>query len=258
MKFSHIARLAPILVWQALACHNVAFGTSIVAFRDGKNVFIGSDSLRIYIDRSLPSTRVCKIVQISKTQFVAMASMPSGSHYDAIAIAKTSVDSNSIQRTANAFVDSMMAPLRETIRDVLGEVNTPLGKEMYDTFIAGPAPWLSALFVGFNGRESRIEFREFKISEEQGEYILTTFKGSCGTGCKGDDVIIRSGDYSQTPRAEALRMVRQNARAGIKRLIQAEIIAHPAEVGPPIDILVVEPKRAYWSKGNSEGCEAIY
>lgn len=258
VNFSHIARLLLVLACHALACRNAAFGTSIVAFRDGRSVFIGSDSLQAHVNRDLPNTTVCKITQIAKTQFVAVASMPSGSHYDAVAIAKASAHSISVQETADAFVDSMTAPLRETIRDVLQVRNTPNGRAIYDTYISGPAPWLSVIFVGFDGRESRIESREIKVSEERGEYFLTTYKASCGTGCKGDAAIIRSGYYSGTSRAKALRLVRQNARAGIKRLIRTEIAAHPTDVGPPIDILVVERTRAYWSKGNREGCEAIY
>jgi hypothetical protein len=153
----------------------------------------------------------------------------------------------------------MTAPLRETIREVLQVRNTPNGKAIYDAYISGPAPWLSAVFVGFDGQEGRMEFREIKISEERGDYVLNIRKASCGMGCKGEEsAIFRVGFYSQTTRSEAHRMVQKNARSGIKRLIHAEIIAHPADVGLPIDILVVEPARAYWSQGNSEGCEVIY
>jgi hypothetical protein len=270
MKFPHIPRLIFVFVWQAFTGCQAACGTTLIAYRsDSGVVFLGSDSLQVSIDSAVPSRTLCKIDQISSDQFVAFASMPSGTHYDALEIAKRSVASGNLRATADAFERALLpnpsaqtvGPLAQTVQDVLQLRETQNGKRIFDKFIIGPAPWISAVFVGFNGHESRIEVREFKVSlDAAGTVGATTFRMSCGEKCVGESSLVRSGNYPDASRAAVVKTLKGSQSftvLGIYNFVNAEIKADPAEVGPPVNILVVEPQRAYWSDGYNDGCEAI-
>jgi len=251
---AHKLRLSRIIAASLLFVGS-AQSTSLVILRLNSVVVIGADSLIVSLDAGDPSAHRCKIHQISRNRFAAFGGVTESTLYDPVVIAKGFVN-RSIAEEATGFDDAIRSYLEETVRIVLQH---PQARERMRKQLAGEVPWFTTAFVEYDGRTTRVASTETFVSSIVGAEIKLRSGPvhSCPGDCANGNILWQLATHNVSTQ-EARAMIDQSSSSpdAVVRIVMEEAKRSP-DVGLPISILTVEPTRAYWSPGNSEGCEAI-
>jgi len=251
-------RLVTVCVAVICCFGRVALCTAIVVNIQKGVVTVGSDSKVTNVDGRIKEKPMCKIRQISSRQFVAISSFPVMPDYNAYEIAGSSVQTTGAVATAKRFVAAMEAPLYRTCENVRNtRPRLAVSRRLYEERIKPKKPWISAVFIGFDGKQIEVAREEIVLFEDSGECRVAYTPTTCINDCTKGPALLRLG-YHTVPTEQAQQMIwNGNAVLGIKNLIRAEIKANKREVGVPIDILVVTANVGHWVGANKKGCKAI-
>jgi hypothetical protein len=225
-------RRAGILVLVFLVSEDLATATTIVIMRTTTGFVVGTDSLaRVEeVNGTLHAAHICKVGSLGPNQYVAVAGilefLPSG------------LDTwRSIEKIAasGGLLHAKGAHIESELRGFL---------DATASWSAEPVKVEVALF-GFEAGQPVVLLSTYESKVDGAGKIVST----TSTQLLSDEVLLLGEFGAAALLAKSRgRINQEDAVAGVRELIQAQIQATPDRVGPPINILRIDAAGYTWAE----------
>lgn len=222
--------------------------TTIVAVKTPKEIYIGADSkVTDTFGNTAANAQACKIVQAGSL-FFAYAGF-ARDNQTGFSIPQIALDA--LNQKPEASIAERVDILTKTVVEKLN-VELPLLKQSsfptYREKIDGRT-FLKILVAGFEKNKPVVLLRRFRFgetSEQTFGVIVST--NDCDAACTGKVVtrFLGETDAIDGLAEETKDFWKQGFAAGVRKLIETEIVARDDYVGAPVDILQITAKRAVW------------
>lgn len=230
-----------------------AEATTIVAVKTRKEIVIGADSKVTDTFGNAIGTTACKIVVSGKLAF-GYAGF-ARDHKTGFDIRKIVLDALSAasSETLSRRVESATAKVVEALTEELRELKRN-SEITYREKVEGKV-FLRLIFAGFEKKRPALLLRRFRLGLlPDGSTGVVVSSADCGADCEGNYVTRFIGE------TDAIDGLPEDTRdfwktglvPGVRRLVEVEIAARDAYVGPPIDIIRILPSRIVWVQKKPE------
>jgi hypothetical protein len=250
-------KLARLLLLLLLCAGRVA-ATTIVAVKTPALIVIGADSKMTDTFGGGVGNQGCKIVQAGNLFFA----------YEGLARdRRTGFDI--VKIAAAALAVRPQASPAERVSIMTGFITSRLFAELpdlkrhdpetYREKVEGGQTFLKILVAGFEGGQPLLFVRGFRAAPLNGQAIgVSVLPDDCLADCGGAVAVRMLGE---TAAIEGLAEETQGfwsggIAEGVRRLIETEIAARSEYVGPPVDLLRIDPTAARWLQKKPD-CPAI-
>ena len=228
----------------------VSFGTAGVAIRRSNALIVGTDSL--FWTGDTPKLG-CKI-RHENGVFVATAgvSFSNGTGFDVYDWARRSaIKTGSAKKTAMEFVASAYDPFVRA----LGEIRADY-PDYYKTRIKPMREPLQVVFFGFENKLPLFVFVYASIRDDPRLpiHISMHYKSCPGSACPLGEGGQLFGEVKAAERTFAMTPADVDDVETVRRMIEAEKVAHPLTVNGPTEVIVVDSKGFRWPH-NDQHCE---
>ena len=224
-------RRAGILVLVFLASEDLATATTIVIMRTTTGFVVGADSLaRVEdINGTRHAGHICKVGSLGPNQYVAVAGI--------VEFLATGLDTwRIIEKIAagGGLLPAKGAQIESELRGLL-DATAP--------WSADPVKVQVALFGFEDGRPVVLLSNYESKVDGAGKIVSRT-----STELLSDEVLLLGESAAADFVKSRGRTTKEDPVAGVRELIQAQIQATPDRVGPPINILRIDPAGYVWAE----------
>ena len=240
-----------------LAVHqSAAKATTIVVARSDKEIVIGADSKVTDTYGKELNSQVCKIQQVGNL-FIAFEGLlrdkATGFSVPEIAVRSLQLKPDA---TAAEKVNILTGFLTAELFDELLRVRRDSADEFH-TKLEGQT-FLRIVIAGFENNRPVVFVRQFRTAFIARGIGVTVIPDDCLDDCKGEVVTRFLGE------TEAIEGLPEDSPGfwkdglvtGVRRLVEIEIGARSEYVGPPIDLLQINPRGAKWIQ-KKEACPEL-
>ncbi|MDQ5847309.1 MAG: hypothetical protein M3539_18650 [Acidobacteriota bacterium] len=239
-----------------LASINSTRATTIVVARTSTEIVIGADSKVTDSYGKALNSETCKIQQVGNL-FIAFEGL--------LRDKKTGFVVADIARRALQLKFDGTAAERVSI--LTGFLTTALVNELIQVKRNSPdefqkklegRTFLRVVVAGFEKNKPVVFVRNFRMALVAGKMAVTVIPDDCLDDCQGDVVTRFLGETAAIDGLpeETPGFWTEGVVAGVRRLLEVEIMARSEYVGPPIDILRIDAKGAKWVQKKAQ-CPAI-
>ena len=246
----HPLRL-PILLMFFLIGSKGSAQTSVVVFRTDTAIFAAADSKSDPTDRSRP-TVMCKFFKTADLYYGI-----SGVYFDEYpnVVSQSGISLATIRSGTRRFEQIISPILQDAFERLRAEYPA-----RYEHFMHVEKPGIDFIFFGMKKTVPVVATVGFRLEESEKSVKVTVGRTEFldGPHCPGGNVICGAlSGFNKAILAYQSRNPdwwRTNNRASlVKKFVQLEIDAEPANVGPPISVLQIDAKGARWIQ-NGVGC----
>lgn len=251
-----LPRVSAVSLILLLASINSTRATTIVVARTSTEIVIGADSKVTDSYGKALNSETCKIQQVGNL-FIAFEGL--------LRDKKTGFAVADIARRALQLKFDGTAAERVSI--LTGFLTTGLVNELIQVKRNSPdefqkklegQTFLRVVVAGFEKNKPVVFVRNFRMALVAGKMAVTVIPDDCLDDCQGDVVTRFLGETAAIDGLpeETPGFWTEGVVAGVRRLLEVEIMARSEYVGPPIDILRIDAKGAKWIQKKAQ-CPAV-
>lgn len=233
-----------------------ARATTIVVARTSMEIVIGADSKVTDSYGKALNSETCKIRQIGNL-FIASEGL--------LRDKKTGFSVADIARRALQIRPDVTAAERVSI--LTGFLTSALVEELVQVRRNSPnefqiklegQTFLRIAIAGFEKNKPVVFVRHFRMALISGKMAVTVIPDDCLAACEGEVVTRFLGETAAIDGLpeDTPGYWNEGVVAGVRRLLEMEVMARSEYVGPPIDILRIDAKGAKWIQRKTQ-CAAI-
>lgn len=226
--------------------------TSIVVFRTDTAIFAAADSKASSYDKQEP-TVTCKFFKAGELFFSI-----SGLYFDGYSeiVTNTGMNLHAIRSSSKNFEKVLLPLLRDALEKMRREY-----PEKYSGFMHSDKPDIDFTFLGMNRRIPVVSIVVFHVQESGTSIVVSVAEEHFldELHCPGGNLIcgFESGNNKAITAYQSKNpnwWNTKNYASLVRKLVQLEIDAVPAHVGPPIRVLQIDAKGRHWIQ-HGEGCD---
>lgn len=241
-----LPNLSAVTLVLLLASINSTRATTIVVARTSTEIVIGADSKVTDSYGKTLNSEICKIQQVGNL-FIAFEGLlrDKRTGFAVADIAKRALQLRP-EGTAAERVSILTGFLTTALVTELVQVkrNSP---DEFQKRLEGQT-FLRIVIAGFEKNKPVVFVRNFRMAMVAGKMAVTVIPDDCLDDCQGE---VATRFLGETAAIDGLPedtpgFWTEGVVAGVRRLLEVEIMARSDYVGPPIDILRIDAKGAKW------------
>lgn len=233
---------------------NLTRATTIVVARTANEIVIGADSKVTDAYGGDLKKQACKILQMGNLVLAFEGfTVDRRTGFNVTDIARQSLQSRgaaTAAETVSVFTGFLVSRLFDELPSVQKHE-----REAYHIKFAGGRIFLSIVIAGFEKGRPLVFVRNFRAVQIGAERIgVSVLPDDCLNNCQGEIVTRFLGETAAIDGLpdETVGFWQPGLVAGVRKLIDTEIVARSEYVGPPIDIVRIDKRGVSWIQRKPE------
>lgn len=245
--------MLPVASFVLGASHAAApgeWGSACVAIRTPTEVIVGTDSKRVFSDKTKAPDSVCKIHRFGSVWFTQTGLYRSGNNLDVVAIAQEACQGDGTLSNKVARFESLM---RIKLAQSMAVIQREQPTEYKTTFANRRV--IDAAFWSLDEDVPVLHTLFFNVgSSESGTPVVKVERQVCPGDCPGGEGVIYLGhsDAMRAYVAQHPKIFDGDLGTAIEKLINVQGRATPETVGGEVDVIRLTKEGAQWVKRKQE------
>lgn len=222
-----------------------ALATALVVIRSDREIIIAADSLQTFQDRSRRgSLEACKIIR-TPNGVVAFSGTVGGTGFNPTAIAVDALNqAGTLSQRAHRFSNNVQPSMTQFLRSLRDEST----RRFEDAFQVPPV--MEVVFATFEREVPSLAVRAFRVNPRAVDPFriqLTSLNCTATSNdCRPLEVLALGRQDAMASVASRLPDRPPNLVSAARQMIEAQIVATPQDVGPPIDVIKISADGMQW------------